>query len=271
MRESLCGRPDSKPIPWVFLIPGSLLILFILLPVGAAVLSTSPELLFDTLGDSAVLRTLGRTVFCAAAATGAAFLMGIPLAYLLARTQFPLKWLISGLIDLPIVIPHTAAGIALILVYGRQAPVGELLNQAGIICTDTNTGIILAMLFVSLPFLVNGAREAFSLIDTELEAAAMTDGATAWGAFRHVTLPMAWRGITAASLQMWGRGMSEFGAVVILAYNPKTIPVLVFEQFAGFGLQAAQPIAVLLIITALILFAAIRLLLLYRSPVSHQS
>ncbi|MBN1265508.1 MAG: ABC transporter permease [Anaerolineales bacterium] len=255
------SKAASPKLPWLFVIPGSILILFILLPITATLFSTPAPFLFDTLRDAAVLRTLGRTILCAAEATCAAFLLGIPLAYLLARIPFRLKWLVSGLIDLPIVIPHTAAGIALILVFGRQASAGKLLNQAGILCTDTNTGIVLAMLFVSLPFLVNGAREAFALIDPELELAAMTDGASTWGAFQHITIPLAWRGIAAASLQMWGRGMSEFGAVVILAYNPKTIPVLVFERFAGFGLQAAQPVAVILIVSALILFAAIRLVL----------
>ena len=106
-------------------------------------------------------------------------------------------------------------------------------------------------LFVSLPFLINGAREAFALVDPELELVALSDGASHWQAFFLVTLPLAWRGVLAGALMMWGRGISEFGAIVILAYHPKTVPVLVFERFYGFGFAAAQPVAVILILAAL--------------------
>ena len=120
------------------------------------------------------------------------------------------------------------------------------------------------MLFVSLPFLVNGAREAFTMVDPELERMALVLGANRWQAFRFVTFPLAWRGILTGALMMWARGLSEFGAVVILAYNPKIIPVLVYERFAGFGLAAAQPVATILIIVALLVFVILRTLLIRR-------
>jgi molybdate/tungstate transport system permease protein len=105
---------------------------------------------------------------------------------------------------------------------------------------DDVPGIVVGMLFVSLPFLVNAAREAFAQVDPELERQAETMGASRWQAFRYVTLPLARRGILAGALLMWGRGISEFGAVIILAYHPKIVPVLVYERFAGFGLAAAR-------------------------------
>ncbi len=108
-------------------------------------------------------------------------------------------------------------------------------------------GIVLAMLFVSLPFLVDGAREAFALVDERYEHVARTLGSSRFGAFARVTFPQAWRGVLAGAVLMWGRGISEFGAVVILAYNPKVISVLTFERFEGFGLRAAQPPAVLIV------------------------
>ena len=126
---------------------------------------------------------------------------------------------------------------------------------------DEITGIVVAMLFVSLPFLVDAAREAFCSVDIELEQMAALQGASDWQVFRHITLPLSWRGVMAGAVLMWGRGISEFGAVVILAYHPKTIPVLVFERFAGFGLHAALPVAALLIGTSLILFVLLRVLL----------
>jgi molybdate/tungstate transport system permease protein len=106
------------------------------------------------------------------------------------------------------------------------------------------------------------SREAFALIDDELERVALIDGASAWQAFRHVTLPLAWRGVLGGALMMWARGISEFGAVVILAYHPKIVPVLIYERFNGFGLDAAQPIAALLIIIAIGVFIFLRLSLL---------
>ncbi len=142
----------------------------------------------------------------------------------------------EALVNLPIVIPHTAAGVALLLVFGRRGLLGQWLAPLGVTFTDSFAGIVVGMGFVSLPFLVTMSREAFALIDEELERVALIDGASAWQAFRHVTLPQAWRGVLGGALMMWARGISEFGAVVILAYHPKIVPVLVYERFNGFGL-----------------------------------
>jgi len=91
---------------------------------------------------------------------------------------------------------------------------------------------------------------------------ALTDGASQWQAFLNVTLPLAWRGVLGGAVMMWARGISEFGAVVILAYHPKVATVLVYERFAGYGLDAAQPIALILILIALVVFISLRLVLL---------
>ena len=116
------------------------------------------------------------------------------------------------------------------------------------------------MLFVGLPFLVNGARQAFEGVDPELEQMAYSDGASPWQAFTRVTLPLSWRGISSGAVLMWGRGISEFGAVIILAYNPKIVPVLVYERFTAFGLDAVKPVAVLLVAASLAVFLTLRLL-----------
>jgi molybdate/tungstate transport system permease protein len=128
----------------------------------------------------------------------------------------------------------------------------------GVVFTDNFSGIVVGMLFVSLPFLVNLSRESFALVDEELERVALIDGATPWQAFWYVLLPQAWRGVLAGALMMWARGISEFGAVVILAYHPKIVPVLVFERFEGFGLVAAQPVAALLVLVVLATFIFLR-------------
>jgi molybdate/tungstate transport system permease protein len=246
----------------IFSFAGGLLVVFVVLPLVSTLLSTSPIDFLKSFGDPEVLRSIGLTFSSAAIATALAMVTGVPLAYLLARRKFKGKRLLEAIINLPVVIPHTAAGIALLLVFGRRGLLGQWFSPLGITFTDNVGGIVVAMLFVSLPFLVNLSRESFALVDEEYEKVALIDGASQWQAFFTVTLPLAWRGVLGGAVMMWARGISEFGAVVILAYHPKIVPVLVFERFEGFGLDAAQPIALLLILVALVVFISLRLALL---------
>jgi molybdate/tungstate transport system permease protein len=255
------AKPRRISLPWVFSLSGGLLVLFVILPLAATVLSTTPGVLGETLADQQVLRSLGLTFLAAALATILALFTGVPLAYLLARRRFWGKGLVEGIVDLPIVIPHTAAGVALLLVFGSRGVLGQPLASLGIYFVDRLGGIVVAMLFVSLPYLVNMSRTAFSGVDPEIESVAMVDGASPWQVFWHVTLPQSWRGILSGAMMMWSRGISEFGAVVILAYHPKIVPVLIYERFEGFGLRAAQPVAVILILTVLVVFSILRWLL----------
>lgn len=246
----------------VFATAGGLLLVFVLLPLISAVTAATPRALLGALADPQVLSSLRLTFSAAAAATAVAALGGLPLAYLLARRRFPGVRLVEAVVDLPIVVPHTAAGIALLLVFGSRGLLGEPLAALGVYFTNNFLGVMLAMLFVSLPYLVNLSREAFALIDEELEQIALVEGATEWQAFTLVTLPLAWRGVVSGALMMWARGISEFGAVIILAYHPKIVPVLLYERFAGFGLSAALPVAALLILIVLGVFILLRLFLL---------
>ncbi len=251
----------GRGLTWVFGLAGGVLVLFVALPLAALLFGAPPGELARAFDDAELLRSLGLTFGSAAAAALIAMLSGVPLAYLLARRRFPGKRLLEGLIDLPIVVPHTAAGIALLMVFGSRGLVGAPLARLGIFFTDRPAGIVAAMLFVSLPYLVNMSREAFARVDRELEATALVEGANAWQAFYYVSLPLAWRGIIGGAMMMWARGISEFGAVVILAYHPKIVPVLVYERFEGFGLSAAQPAAALLVLASLVVFGLLRWLM----------
>ncbi len=240
---------------------GSLILLFICIPLINLLVSSTPQELIDTLTDQQFIRSLTLTFTASAIATGLTLITGLPLAYILARYRFPGKNIVESIIDLPVVIPHTAAGIALLLVFGSRGLFGRAFAAIGFNFIDSLGGIVVAMAFISLPYLVNLSRTAFASVDVEMEQAAYVDGASTFQTLQRVVLPQAWRGIFSGILMMWARGISEFGAVVILAYNPKIIPVLIFEQFQGFGLEAARPVAVLLIIIVLVIFILLRALL----------
>ena len=258
-------RRRKYPFPLLLIVPAAGLVAFLALPLASILLGAPPGEIIAALGDPELLRSLAVTFTAAILATGLGMLGGVPLAYLLARRSFPGKRLVEGLVDLPVVVPHTAAGIALLMVFGSKGLLGEPLASLGIFFTDRLAGIVVAMLFVSAPFLVNMSREAFAMVDRELELTALVEGATPWGSFWHVSLPLAWRGVTSGAMMMWARGVSEFGAVVILAYYPKIVPTLIYELFEGYGLSAARPAAALMILVVLVVFSVLRRLASIRS------
>jgi molybdate/tungstate transport system permease protein len=157
-------------------------------------------------------------------------------------------------------LPHPVAGIALLLVLGRQNPVGAALLATGLRVIGTPLGIVSAMLFVSAPLFVSGAREAIVHVPVRLENASRTLGDTPWQSWWRVTLPLSARGLLAAGVVTWARAVSEFGAIVILAYNPKTVSVLSYERFASYGLPEALPVAAALAILSLVPLIALRAL-----------
>lgn len=236
---------------------GSVVILFIVAPLIHIVLATSISDLNEAAIDRQVLESIQLTLTAAFFSTVISAISGIPLAYLLARKNFFGRAAILAIIDLPVIIPHSAAGIALLTVIGRQSLLGHVLGDS---LVGTAAGISVAMAFVSLPFLINAARDAFAAVPEELEKVARTLGAYPWYVFFTISLPLAWRGILSGMILMWARGISEFGAVVIIAYHPMTTPVMVFQRFNDYGLRHARSVAVLLILICVSLFLVFRLL-----------
>jgi molybdate/tungstate transport system permease protein len=243
----------------IFSILGALLIFFVAWPLLGTVIGSRPIIVWETLCEPEVRSAILLTFYSSALATVIAFFAGVPLAYLLARVDFPGKRLIEGIVDVPIVVPHSAAGIALLMVFGRRSLLGRAFGLIGVKFVSAAPGIVIAMLFVSLSFLVDSAREGFEAVDRRLERVARTLGASPWQAFWRVSLPLAWRSILSGMILMWARGLSEFGAVVILAYHPMIAPVLLYERFESFGLKYARPVATLVILICLVTFVALRL------------
>jgi molybdate/tungstate transport system permease protein len=238
---------------------GSLVLLALLgVPVAALVLRGGVAGLKQLGADPELRSSLALTAVTATAATLITVMLGTPLAWLMARRRVPGDVVVSALLDLPLLIPHPVAGIALLLAFGRASPAGEALARVGLAIVSSPVGITLAMLFVSAPLYVSGAREAIARVDERYESVARTLGDSPWRAAWRVTRPLAGRGLLAAAVVMWARAVSEFGAIVILTYNPKVVSVLSYDRFTSYGLDAALPVAAVLVILALVPLLALR-------------
>ncbi|HEV8449664.1 MAG TPA: ABC transporter permease [Gemmatimonadaceae bacterium] len=254
------GRGGGTVASIVVALIASIFLLFIVGPVAGLVGAGGARGVASLGSDSELRQSLLLTALTATTATLLGIAGGTPIAYVLARRTFRGKAFLAAIMDLPLVIPHPVAGIALLLVLGRGSAVGSALYSAGLRIAGSPAGIICAMLFVSAPLYVSAAREAFARVDARFEAVARTLGDDAWRAFRRVTLPLASRGLTAAAIVMWARAVSEFGAIVILTYNPKVASVLSYDRFTAFGLNEALPVAAVLVLLALVPLAALRAL-----------
>jgi molybdate/tungstate transport system permease protein len=243
-----------------FLLLGALVLLFILAPLLGMFFATSPQSLFETAKETEVRESIWLTLWTSMAATMIFAIAAIPLAYLLARKAFPLKKVVTGIIDIPVVIPHSAAGIAILGFVSRNSVLGQLGSSVGLNFVGNPAGIIVAMAFVSIPYLINATRDGFSGVPVRLEKAALTLGASPLRVFFTISLPLAWRNILSGLILMFARGMSEFGAVIVVAYHPMITPVLIYERFGSFGLKYARPVSVLFILITLAAFIFLRAL-----------
>lgn len=239
----------------------SLPVLFLLFfPLGRLVTAPSPESLLLAIRDSEVQLALLRSLLTSLGASLISLILGTPLAYLLARRNFPGKRLVEGLIDLPIMIPHPVIGIAILGLAARDTVLGDLLSQLGVRLLGTYTGIVTVLTFVGLPFFLNTAKAGFEAVPQRLEHVSLSLGAGQWATFFRVTLPLAWRSMVLGMVMCMARALSEFGAVIVVAYHPMLAPVLIYERFTAFGLKYSQPVAVWLIILSVTLFVAMRFL-----------
>ncbi|HEY5087733.1 MAG TPA: ABC transporter permease, partial [Gemmatimonadaceae bacterium] len=238
---------------------GAALLLFLAVPIILLV-ALGAAGIGGALRDPETIAALETTFVTATVATLIAALCGSPIAYALSRTSFRGRTLIAAIVDLPLLIPHPVAGIAILLLVSRDTALGSALLGIGLRVVGTPAGIVAAMLFVSAPLYISAAREAFARVDRRYEFVARTLGDTSWAAFRRVTLPLARRGLASAAIVTWARAVSEFGAVVVLAYNPKVVSVLSYDRFTTGGLRDALPIAATLVVVSLVPLVVLRAL-----------
>ncbi len=257
------ARPPAQSLSLVlvFWLCGGVLLAFILLPLLRLAASQSAGSLARIAAMADVRQAIALSLEAALITALLAALLGVPLAYLLARARFRGRAVVAAIIDLPLAVPHTVAGIALLFVLGRQGIIGAPLAALfGLRFWGTLAGIVAAMLFVSIPYTVNAARIGFEAVDPRLEMTARSLGLGPWQVLRWISLPLAWRSVMTGLTLTYARAVSEFGAVVILVYHPMTAPVKIYELFLRFGVDEAAGMSVLLLLITLGLFILLRAL-----------
>ncbi len=242
---------------WMFT-SAALVLLFIFGPLAQVVLAPEPEIFMETLRDKEVLHAVWLSLSTSATAALIALVFGTPLAYILARRDFPGKNLVESCIDLPIMIPHPVVGIALLSIAGRNHWLGEALQSVGVALMGSVTGIIAVLVFVGMPFFVNTVKAGFESAPPRLENVSRSLGAPPGATFLRVTLPLSWRWLLVGMIMCMARAISEFGAIVIVAYHPMVAPVLMYERFTAYGLKYSQPVAVILILVSMLFFLFLR-------------
>jgi molybdate transport system permease protein len=223
----------------------TLLPLFLLLPIGALLAAASARDVLAHLGSRAVLDALLVTLRTTAAATLICVITGLPLAYLLARHDFRGRELLDSLVDLPITIPPVVGGVALLLAFGRRGLIGQSLDLAGIQIPFTSVAVVMAQVFIASPFFVKAARAGFESVDTRLEAAARSLGASGPRVFWTITVPLAAPALVAGTVLCWARALSEFGATMMFAGNlPGRTQTLALAVMSAMESDLATAIAV---------------------------
>lgn len=242
-------------------------IFFVLPFAGLADRALADDRTWDLMTSDTALKALRLSLVTSTLSTALAILLGTPVAYLLARSKFRGKALIDGLVDLPIVLPPTVAGVALLTAFGRRGLLGEPIESwTGIQFGFTTTAVVMAQLLVSAPFYVRSARSGFEASNPRLEAVAYTLGASQTRTFFRITVPQAWPALLAGVVLCWSRAMGELGATLIFAGNfegrTQTMPLAIINAFEGGagGLAAAIALSLILLLVALVVLTLFRVL-----------
>ncbi|MBP9503122.1 MAG: molybdate ABC transporter permease subunit [Candidatus Promineofilum sp.] len=246
---------------WALSLP---LLLFLLLPLLALIFYSSPAELVANLRLPQVRQALGLSLRTSTWATLAAVVLGMPVAYLLARRQFPGRVLLDNLIDLPIVLPPAVAGLSLLLVFGRRGLLGAPLNELGVRITFTELAVIIAQTFIAVSLFIRAASIGFAGVESELEDAAAIDGANPWQIFRRVTLPISRRAVLSGAAMAWARALGEFGATIIFAGNfpgrTQTMPLAIYLGFE-LNMDVAVTLSIILVAFSFVVLLLVKLVL----------
>jgi len=256
------SREITGRLPWMLVLPAMAGIVFLTLPLAGLLIRAPWPTLLERLAEPQVLEALRLSLVSATVATAVCLLLGVPLAWLLARVDFPGRRVVRALVTVPLVLPPVVGGVALLLVLGRRGLVGQWLEATfGITLPFTTAGVIIAEAFVAMPFLVISVEGALRAADQRFEEAAATLGASRWTVFRRVTLPMVMPGVVAGAVLCWARALGEFGATITFAGNfpgtTRTMPLAVYLALETEP-EAAIVLSLVLLAVSVIILAGLR-------------
>jgi molybdate transport system permease protein len=264
------GRPASRRpsgvddvragVPAVLVVPAAIAVAFLLLPLAGLLVRAPWRGLPGLLADEAVREALRLSLVTATAATAISLVLGVPLAWVLARLRFPGRGLLRALVLLPLVLPPVVGGVALLLAFGRRGIVGRHLED-WFTLPFTTAGVVVAETFVAMPFLVVAVEGALRSMDRRYEQAAATLGASRWATFRRVTLPLVAPSVTAGAVLCWARALGEFGATITFAGNlpgvTQTMPLAVYIALER-DPEAAIALSLVLLAVSVTVLVALR-------------
>jgi len=236
-----------------------LLVLPVLAIMARSLLGTD---LFGALARPVVVDALRLSLLTTGASLLVALVFGTPVAWLLARRQFPGKAWLDGLLELPMVLPPAVAGIGLLMAFGRRGLLGPLLASLGMTVGFTTAAVVLAQVFVAAPFYVRAAKVGFQGVDRELEEMAATLGASGWTSFWRVTVPLAFPSLLTGAAMCWARALGEFGATIMFAGSfqgrTQTMPLAIYAALES-DLEAALALSAILVVVSFVLLGVVRL------------
>lgn len=257
------SRNPRRSWPPALLVGASLvLVTFLALPLGVLLLRAVQPGAVSSLALPVAVEALRLTVGTTAISVALIVVFGTPLAYLLARYEdFRGRWLVDAIVDLPMVLPPVVAGVALLLVFGRRGLIGAPLADVGVTVVFSTAAVVLAQVFIASPFYVRALKVGFASVPRELEAAALTDGATRFQAFVRITVPIAFPSFVEGVVLSWARALGEFGATIVfagsLAGRTRTMPLAIFGALER-DLDAAIALSAVLTAVAAAMFLVVR-------------
>ena len=268
--EVLRSRPGHTGAPWPLAVPAVIAILFLVLPLVGLLIRAPWKELPTLLSDPTVREALRLSLVTATLATGVSLVIGVPLAWVLARVRFPGRSLLRALVILPLVLPPVVAGLALLLAFSRSGPLGTALQPFGVRVPLTAAAVVLAQCFVAGPFYVYAVAAGLSGVDTSVEEVARTLRASPWYVFRTVTLPLIRPALAYGLVLSGARALGEFGATITVAGNlqgrTQTMPTAIYIAFER-DPDGAVALAVILAVVSFVLLLAVRGLRLARAAV----
>jgi molybdate transport system permease protein len=256
LKHLLARSLNDGHLNWVFILPSAILLALFALPLLALFVRSLNESFLGYAFSDQAFKALRLSLVTSTITTFVTILFGTPLAYILARWKFRLKSWIELLIDLPIVLPPSVAGLVLLIAFGRRGLFGSALSVLGVSLPFTTAAVVIAQTFVASPLYVRSARVGFAAIDKQLEEAAHVEGANQWQLFYEVMFPLAGRALLSGAILTWTRALGEFGATILFAGNlegvTQTMPMAIYLGFER-NLGIALALSVVLVIVSVIL------------------